>query len=637
MTMMKRQAADWKILSIDLSKGQLCFTKGYRKFLGGRGENYAQLLQMDVRQAQTGEAGTVLVWATGPLVGTGFPGASRINLAARSPITQGIGSSSAGGNFAFAMRIAGFDQLVITGQAPRPVYLVLEEGKAFIKDAQPIWGHTVAESIAWLQRQEGANASVAVIGPAGERGVAAGCVLVDGGRAAGRCALGAVMGSKRLKAVVIKGEGCVKVADPKRFEQIVHHVLSKIERSETLKRIARFGTIQVSPAAVEPMKNFQAGVVPRGVRERITYKAFSPYFVEQYGCPGCPVRCGRRYYIGSGRSIGKETNGLHANSVTDFGTRLGIFDPEALIAAHGLCNELGLDIDNASGVIAWAMEAFQRGFLTVKDTEGLELTWGNAEVVLKLLTQIAYRQGIGELLAKGCQRAAAELGCGEEFCIAVKGQELEEALRPWKAWALGVVVAERGGTHTRGAPVIELGGQIPAEIAARAGLPPKPLPSTSYEGKPEVVVYYERLHAVLDSLGVCYFISDWMDPVLPSFPDFSEALLAAIGEDVAPQELVFFGERIHTLGKLLNIAYAGFTRDDDYPPRRLMEEPVETGELLHKEEWDQMLDHYYSLHGWNLLTGWPLPQTLHDLGLESYEWVLRMRDGNLKDANKRGE
>lgn len=640
--MMERQAADWRILSVDLGKGQLRLSEDYIGFWGGRGENYARLLQMGAHRALTKETGTVLLWAAGPLVGTGFPGASRINLAARSPVTQGIGSSSAGGNFAPTMRFAGFDQLIITGQAPAPVYLVLEEGKAFIKDARPIWGHTVAQSVAWLQKQEGTNLSVAVIGPAGERGVAASCVLFDGGRAAGRCALGAIMGVKRLKAVVVKGKGYVKVADPKRFKQVVHRVLTWIDRSETLRRIGRFGTIQASPAAVEPIRNFQAGVVPHELRERINYEAFSPYFVKQYGCPGCPVRCGRRYRIEAGQFAGKGTNGLHANSITDFGTRLGIFDPEAIIAAHGLCNELGLDIDNASGVIAWAMEAFQRGLLTTKDTEGLELTWGNADVVLTLLTQVAYRRGIGELLAEGCQKAAAALGGGsEEFCIAVKGQELEEALRPWKAWALGVVVAERGGTHTRGAPVIELAGQIPAEIAVRAGLPPKPLPAASYEGKPEVVVYYERLHSVLYSLGVCYFISDWMDPVLPSFPDFSEALSAAVGRDVAPQELVSSGEKIHTLGKLLNIAYAGFTRDDDYPPRRLMDVPIETGELLHKEEWDQMLDRYYSLHGWDLRTGWPLPQRLHDLELESYEWVLRMRDrglsGNLKDAYEGGE
>ena len=204
--------------------------------------------------------------------------------------------------------------------------------------------------------------------------------------------------------------------------------------------------------------------------------------------------------VSKDRLVGMESTGVHANSVTNFGTRLGVEDPEAIIAAHGLCNNYGLDMDTTSGVIAsWAMEAFQR----------------------------------------------------------------------------------------------------------------------------QVVVYYERLRTVLDSLGVCYFISDWMDPGLPTLEAYSEALSAMCGYDTSAEELLLIGERIHTLGRLLNVAYAGFSRADDYPPSRLMSSPIETGDVLSKCEWDRLLDHYYDLHEWNPVTGWPTHQRLVELGLDGYKWALK--------------
>ncbi|MCK4394426.1 hypothetical protein KAX17_16105 [Candidatus Bipolaricaulota bacterium] len=620
--MNKRTAADWCVLRVDLSRGTSSISKQNAKFLGGRGENHAVLLDTTpILPLSAGEA--PLVWASGPLAGTGFPGASRMQMAARSPLTGGIGSSSAGSDFALKMRLAGFDQLIIVGMAASPVYLVLESGQAWIRNAKEIAGCSVSETDRWLRSREGSMISTAIIGPAGEKECAAACIMFDMGRAAGRCALGAVMGSKNLKAVVVKGKGEIAVTDPVQFDETVARVLKKIEASDVLQAIHRLGTMQVSPANVEPRCNFQAGVVSPEMNEQLNHHAFAPYYVESYGCQGCPVRCGRRYRVSKGQLAGMESTGLHANSVTDFGTRLGIGDPEAIIAAHGLCNDYGLDIDNTSGVIAWAMEAFQRGALNLKDTDGLTLSWGNTDAVLALLPQIAQRRGIGALLASGCVHAAAELGHGsEEFCITVKGQELEEALRPYKGWALGVVVTERGGTHTRGAPVLELGGEIPAEIAGRAGLPQISLEASTCEGKPEVVVYYERLHAVLDSLGVCYFISDWMDPGLPTLEDYSEALSATCGYDTRAEELLLIGERIHTLGRLLNVAYAGFSRANDYPPSRLMSSPIETGDVLSKCEWDRLLDHYYDLHEWNPVTGWPTHQRLVELGLDGYKWAL---------------
>jgi len=614
--MKRRQAKQFVQLFVDLGTQETESRMQKPQFLGGRGENYAQLLLTAAQSVP--KARSLLLLANGPLVGTGFPGASRVNA-----LTGGIGSGSAGGAFATKMRGAGYEQIIIEGSAANPTYLVIKDGKVALKDARPIWGWTVDKADAWLREQEGENISTALIGPAGETCGAAAAIIFDTEKAVGRCDLGSVMGRKHLKAIVVIGDKHLQPADPAMFRKLCENVHHRIAESGQ-KYVSRYGTNYVSPAAFEPVRNFQSGILSSDQRKALHYESFLPYFVEKYGCPGCPVNCGRRYYISTDQLAGMGSTGLHANTITDFGARLGVFNPEGIIAAHGLCNQYGLDIDNTSGVIAWAMEAFQRGDLTLGDTGGLDLSWGNIESLLKLIPMIAQRQGIGELLAQGCQKAAEQIGKeSDRYCITVKGQELEEILRPYKGWALGIVVSERGGTHTRGAPVSELGGEIPAEIAQRAGLPRKALAAEAYEGKPEVVVYYERFHAILDSLGVCYMISDWSDPKLPSFSEFAQVLSAAIGEKTTAEQLSILGERIHTLGKLINITYAGFNRDYDYPPQRLMIEELENGEALPRDRWDQMLDRYYALHGWDLQTGRPTARTLEELKLSNFEWAIQ--------------
>jgi len=614
---MTRVASEFVRASIDLFQGRCEKDAIAPEFLGGRGENYVHLLRLAKSDLEV--ARDALMFASGPLVGVGYPGASRVNLTGISPLTGGIGSSSAGGAFSWRMRSAGFEQLVLLGTAPRPSYLVLQDGKATLKDARAIWGATVDEADAWLRQEEGEEISTAIIGPAGENGVMAAAVIFDSRKAAGRCALGARMGAKRLKAVVAVGNERLRSHDPERMRELAAELTERIGRSGQA-RVRDYGTIELSPVAFEPVRNFQSGRLTDDERRAITCDRFTPYFVEAYGCPDCPVDCGRRYRVDRGPLAGAESTGVHANTVTDFGAKLGIFDPAAIIATHGLCNRLGLDIDNTSGVIAWAMEAFQRGALDSKAVDGLDLSWGCADGVLQLIGMIARREGIGAQLAKGCCHAAAWLGKGsDQYTIAIKGQELEEILRPYKGWALGVVVSERGGTHTRGAPVIELGGTIPAEIVGMAGTAPVVLDADSYVGKPEVVVFYEKLHSILDSVGMCYSISAWSDPILPAFPDMAQALEAALGTQESIEGLDRLGERIHTLGKLINMRFAGFERRDDVPPKRLQTEKLEGGHVLAETEWEVMLDRYYALHGWNTETGRPYRSCLEDLGLSEFE------------------
>ena len=286
-----------------------------------------------------------------------------------------------------------------------------------------------------------------------------------------------------------------------------------------------------------------------------------------------------------------------------------------------------MDIDNTSSVIAWAFECYQKGIISQKDTDGLRLEWGNHQAVIELIKEIAYRDGFGDILAEGCYRASKIIGRGsEKYCVHVKGQDLMEEIRYAKGWALGVVVAERGGTHTRGAPLTDLSG-VPSEVGEEMWGVPTSNDPTSYTGKAKIVAYYERFHAVLDSLGICYNTTNWMEPGLPGPEDYAEAFSAASGLEISSEDLMKIGEQIHNIGKAFNILHAGFTRKNDYPPKRLLEEPVRSGPFkgarLSQEEWDKMLDEYYELHNWNKKTSWCTRKGLENLGLNDVASLLK--------------
>jgi aldehyde:ferredoxin oxidoreductase len=271
--------------------------------------------------------------------------------------------------------------------------------------------------------------------------------------------------------------------------------------------------------------------------------------------------------------------------------------------------------------MAWAFECFERGMITEKDTGGLNLRWGDHAVVAELLRMMAYREGIGNILAEGSQRASSLVGKGSErYVTHLKGQDSMEAMRSAKGWALGCCVSTRGGTHTRGANLVELSHSIISpEVAQKVWDIERIESPTSYKGKAQLVTYYERLQAVVDSLGLCLFTSTWWSPDLLGFEEYASLYSAATGLNVDGHGLMLIGERIHNIEKAFNVLHADFSRQDDYPPRRFMEEPIKSGsaegELLLRDEWDKMLDEYYELHGWDKKTGWQNRTQLEKLGL----------------------
>jgi aldehyde:ferredoxin oxidoreductase len=537
-------------------------------------------------------------------------------------MTGGVGSANSCGHFAPELKFAGYDHIVFQGRSRRPVYLWINDDQVEILDASHIWGRTTWQTDDLIKEDLGnEEIQIACIGPAGENLVRSACIITNRARSASRCGLGAVMGSKNLKAVAVRGSDSIEVAYPERFMEAVDKAWEKLKASGAANK--ELNPHRFNKAGIMPVRNFQDAYMSPDKLDKLMPQVYEENCeIRRLGYFACPIHCSRLYKVRGGQYAGLVSEGLHANDLLNWVGRfdLDLDDPAVMIKLHALCNEYGLDQDNASCSIAWAFECYQRGIFTQKDTDGLKLEWGDYQVVAELLRKVAYREGLGDLLAEGSKRASQIVGKGSDgFAIHVKGQDSMEPMRTSKGWALGCGVSTRGGTHTRGAAFIEMTGDIPLEICEKIwGVQVEgPL---SYENKAKLVVYYERLQAVLDSLGVCLFSSNYNGPDLLGPDDLAELYSAATGIEMDEDGLMRMGERIHNIEKAFNILHAGFSRRDDDPPQRLMDEPVESGpmkgERLDREKWDQMLDEYYELHGWYKETGWQTRKCLEDLDLQ---------------------
>lgn len=619
-----------RVLHVDLTSGRTWTepTDNYSsRFLGGRGID-VWLLYRDVKPWVTPlEPANRLIFGTGPLAGTLAPCATRYSVESKSPVTGGIGSGNSCGFFGPELKFAGYDHIVIQGRARVPVYLWITDEHVELREASSLWGKTTWGTDQLIKEMIGDEAvQIACIGPAGENLVKTSCIVTNRARVAGKCGLGAVMGSKNLKAVAVRGMGSIEIADPERFMDEVDKVWEKLKVSDRAESLRKWGTygrpVALNESCLYPVRNFQDDHWDSDKIKKSMPDIFkSDYEVGRRGYLSCPLYCGHLYKIDDGPYAGLVCEGFEFNDVWNFMSRLDIDYVPAAIKLHSICNEYGLDQDSSSCAIAWAFECYEKGIITEKDTDGLKLKWGDHAVVAELLRKMASREGIGDILAEGSHKASSLVGKGSErYAIHLKGQDSMEAMRSAKGWALGCCVSTRGGGHTRGANLIELSHKtIPPEVAQRVwGIPRVEAPS-SYEGKAKLVVYYERLQAIVDSLGLCLFTSTWWSPDLLGPEEYAKLYSAATGQEIQGDELMMIGERIHNIEKAFNVLHAGFGRQDDYPPGRFMEEPIKSGpargELLSKNEWDKMLDEYYELHGWDKESGWQRRGQLEKLAL----------------------
>ncbi|MFH0915133.1 MAG: aldehyde ferredoxin oxidoreductase C-terminal domain-containing protein [bacterium] len=611
-----------EILRVDLSRNKIWTedTRVYaRRLLGGRAVNSLILLNEMSPETKWSDPENMLIFGVGCLVGTMAPGANRVSIETKNVYSGGKGSANFGGHFGPELKYAGFDHVVITGRAETPVYLWIHDGRAEIRDAGSVWGRTTYETEAMLQAELGDDRiEVAAIGPAGENLVKGACVIGDLSKVAGGSGVGCVMGGKNLKALVARGHGSIEVADPARFMEAVDDCLTRICGSPRTARwrkgIIEAGALPESPfwdIGAETIRNGQIGHWPMEKRMNLVgHQAGVPkYRQRMLGCFNCPAGCMPYFEIGEGPFAGTKGVGYWIGSAM-YSTRFDVDDAAASIKFHLLCNEFGLDGDMAATVLSWAFECYERDLISREDTGGLALEWGDGVAMNAMVEKLAYREGIGDLLADGVKEAARRLGKGsDDFAVHIKGQDTSDAFRIQKGWGLGCSTSACGPRHLRGAV-----GNV-----HHSG--PKNLPreTSAYENQPEAVFWQVRAKEIEDLTGFCNFMGTYSGPHALEIADYAELTSAALGIEIAEEELMWLAQAGCNLEKAFNTLHAGFTRADDYPPKRYMDVPIDAGPYAgHKcdrDEWDRMLDRLYDLHGWDVATGLQTRSGLEELGL----------------------
>ncbi|MDH5770290.1 MAG: aldehyde ferredoxin oxidoreductase family protein [Candidatus Bathyarchaeota archaeon] len=599
------------VLRVNLTK-QRFFTEELRKdlprkFVGGNGFGVTFLFKEVGRDINPLASDNKLIFATGPLTGTPIPVAVEFGVFAKSPLTNHLGESYSSGFFGPQLKRSGYDVLIIEGRASKPVYLRIMDRDIRLEGAEDLWGRDCWETEEILRKEEASKDSgVLTIGPAGENMVRFACVTSDFYRQAGRTGLGAVMGSKQLKAIVVKGSKEVEVAKPLELEDFVKEWTQKVLKSPKMKGLRAYGTpslvILENELGVMPTRNWQESLFEHA--EEICGEALRKLYVTRtVGClDTCPIACGKHSVVREGRYKGSEVVGPENQTIYALGHNCGIGDLGAIIKANELCDRLGLDTMSTGCTLAFAMECYERGKLTKADLDGVDLRFGNDEALIEMVRKIAYREGFGNLLAEGVRILATKLGA-EDYAIQIKGLEPSGFdLRGLKGAALAYAVSNRGGCHLRGR----------VEFMELLGL----VDRFNVESKARLVKEREDLFTVLDSLIVCKFAEPVFD-----LSHLANTYSLVTGEDLTEKELLQAGERTVNLERMF-ISREGLSRKDDTLPERIMSEPIaqgpSKGQKITSKELKRMLDQYYMIRGWDRQTGKPAEEKLIELNLEEY-------------------
>jgi len=605
-------------------------TESYREWIGGRSLGL-YLLSRQPELYQDNPAQQPVVISMGPLVAGPMLMGVRTAVSARNLLSRGISYSNVGGDFGVRARMAGFDAVVITGCSNKPVCLVLEDGQARFIPAGDLWGMGINSlRTALLNRFDPEHTSFIGIGPAGERGAKIACLMVDRAHAAGWGGSGALFGFKNLKAVVATGKTPVAFFAPKTLIEKSRQIAWRLHSSEAAAGLTRGGTHKMAAAGgitgVVPtaVRNIQDEYLPPEEHAHLSEETFRQWETGRMGCTGCEIRC-LHYYEMETKNYGHlSTEGMHANSVRGLGDNLGVHTPEDLLALHHLCNDSGMDVDGVASALAFALECADHGLLDRDQPGGVRLEWGNGPGLAALTRQIVTGVGLGEVLGDGPAEAARRIGKGsEKYALTVKGVGInEQGIRSHRAWALGVMTSTRGGGHLGGSPQAE-NRRISPEVGEQLfGVPSAGIPS-AYEGKGKLAAWTEGIKAVVDSLGLCYFIYGWYDVSLGNPDEMAEWLYLATGIQMTGKELHWQGLRTHTLERWLSYRLAGYSRKDDRVPSRFYEVGnsggAYAGARLDEKEVEHMLDEYYTTLGWEAETGLPGPEAMKFYGLDGLE------------------
>ena len=584
-----------KILEVDLSREKIGEVKLdeelARDFVGGRGLGVKILYGRIGPDIKPLDSENLLIFAVGPLTGTFAPTSGRHCVVTKSPLTGTVFDAHSGGFWGAELRFAGYDAIVVQGQAKRPVYLWMSDGKAELRDADVLWGKGTHATTDAIRKELGDDKiRVACIGPAGEKLVKIAAIINDKYRAAARGGVGAVMGSKRLKAVAVRGRGKPKIANEDTFNVYVRECQKLLcENPGTGTGLPTYGTAVlvniINEHGVYPTRNFQTGVFPTADKTSGETMA-ETILVRNKACFGCQIACSRIT-----RVDGEEHEGPEYETIWAFGAQCGVDDLGAIAKANLLCNDMGLDTISMGNTIGCAMELSERGKL-----EGPKFS--DAKAIVELTKKTAVREKLGDKLAEGSARLAE--GCGApDLSMSVKGLELPAYdPRGLQGQGLAYATSNRGGCHLRAY-------MIAPEVL---GIP-KLVERFSTSGKPETIVIFQNLVATIDSLILCEFTSFALETV-----EYAKLLSAATGIEFTDEQIMTIGDRIWNLERLYNLR-EGFGRKDDTLPKRLLEEPMPEGPSKGRVNMlPKMLPSYYAFRGWNS-KGVPTKEKLCELGL----------------------
>lgn len=607
-----------KILRVDLSKGRVdaepLKEELARKFIGGSG--LAAKMLYDETGPETDPLGPEnrLIFMTGPFAATPVITSGRHAVVSKSPLTGVFAESDSGGTWGPFLKRAGFDGIVITGKAAKPVYLWVADGKAEIRDAACFWGKDTYELDEAVRKETREEAVVASIGPAGEKGVRYASVINDGkdARAAGRAGLGAVMGAKNLKAIAVHGAVQVEIADPEGLRASLKEITPAVAKNtEGMRKNGTAGGLATFESVGSlPLQNWKfQGRWEQGA-SRITGAAMTeraltgPYFCER-----CVIGCGRRVKVDKGPYAPVEGAGPEYESMAFLGSLCLVDDLEAVLKANELCNRYGMDTISCGASIAFAMEAYEKGLITKKETGELELLWGRGDVLVKLVEKIGRREGIGLLLGEGVRAAAEKIGRNAvEFSLHVKGLEIPgHDPRAYNAGAVNYATSNRGACHLAGfSHVFERVLSMP-EIGVE-----KCPPRLEVKGKGELTAKTQNLMGLFDSLKICKFSMFGGLKLTPIASWYT--MVTGVPADAT--ELLKIGERIFNLKRLYNVRLGISRKDDTLPGRLLTLKHMGEGLTPSLPPLGEMLAEYYQFRGWSE-EGIPLPEKLRELDLES--------------------
>lgn len=594
-----------KVLRVNLSTGKVsteALDPGLAKdYIGARGLGTKIMTDEVDPKVDPLSPENKLIFVPGPLTGTFAPSAGRYTVVTKGALTGAIASANSGGTWGPALKFAGYDAVIIEGAAPKPVYLWIKNAKVEIRDASRLWGKDVPETSDAIRAETDDDAKIACIGPAGENRVLFACIMNDLHRAAGRSGVGAVMGSKNLKAIAVVGTGAVTCADPKAFESAVVNARDKIHKHPVGGAGLRlYGTDVLTNILNQiggyPTKNYQDGHFPTA--DKLGGETLAATLLQRpKGCFSCIISCGRVTKVTNPKYAG-EGEGPEYETSWGFGGDCCIDDLDAVTKANYLCNEYGMDAISMAVTVACAMELYEMGLITKEDTGGIALEWGNAEAMVEVTRLTGVGEGFGKKLALGSYRLAES--CGHpELSMTVKKQEIPAYdARAVQGIGLNFATANCGAAHVRGYT-------IAPEVLGN----PVKVDKDTIEGKPALVILFQNLTAALDATGACLFTTFGIGA-----DELAEMLGAVTGVGYTSDDFMKCGDRIWNLERQWNLN-AGLTANDDTLPPRLLKEPIKTGASKGKlSRLPEMLPEYYELRGWDK-NGVPTASKLGELGL----------------------